>query len=535
MRSFNNFHKSIFVFVILFLCSNPIQVFSQISPGDLAQPHSHLEGMSHCTDCHTLGQKVSNEKCLACHSLLNDRIKNKQGYHSSKEISGKECIICHSDHHGKKFEMIRFDKNKFDHNQTGYKLSGAHSSLDCIKCHKKDFISNGEIKKKEYTYLGLNTNCTSCHDDYHQKTLSSDCSSCHDFKAFKPASSFNHDLTKFKLLGKHRDVVCAECHKVTTLNGDKFQEFSNIPHESCTNCHKDVHDNKFGQNCTKCHTVQSFNTIKGMASFDHSKARFKLEDKHQFVDCKKCHKTKLTDPVRHSRCLDCHEDYHKKQFVAQGNVVDCSDCHSTKGFVGSSFTIERHQESQFPLVGAHIATPCFVCHKKESGWNFKEIGVKCADCHDNIHNTYISDKYYPESSCKSCHNQQRWTNIEFDHAKTGYELVGKHKDQSCRACHFKPVGQGEYEQRFNSLKGDCIVCHQDKHNNQFEKNGVTDCYSCHDFYNWKAEKFDHNTTRFSLDGKHLNLACSKCHKNKLSDNKTFVLYKLNTIKCEDCH
>ncbi len=56
---------------------------SQISPGDLAAPHAHLEGMSNCTQCHILGEKVSNEKCLACHKELKKRIDLQKGYHSS--------------------------------------------------------------------------------------------------------------------------------------------------------------------------------------------------------------------------------------------------------------------------------------------------------------------------------------------------------------------------------------------------------------------------------------------------------------------
>ena len=509
--------------------------FSQISPGDLSAEHAHLEGMSNCTECHTLGEKVSNAKCLECHTLLKDRIDSNKGYHSSDQIAGKDCIVCHSDHHGRKFEMIRFDKNEFDHSKTGYELLGVHKKQECEKCHKKEFIVDIEVKKKDYTYLGLETDCISCHDDYHQKTLSSDCSSCHDFNAFKPTTTFNHDKTKFRLIGKHQKVECISCHKITTLNGNKFQEFANIPFESCTSCHKDIHDNKFGQNCTQCHDEQSFHVISSMDAFDHSKTRFKLEAKHQFVDCKKCHKTKLTDPVKHNRCTDCHKDYHESQFAKPGKVSDCSDCHSTQGFVGSSFTIERHDKTEFPLSGAHLATPCFVCHKKEAKWNFKIAGSSCIDCHDNIHERFIDQKYYPDASCKSCHNENQWANVVFDHSKTEYELLGEHKNQSCRACHFKPVGDGRYEQRFSILNDDCTNCHTDKHFNQFENNGVTNCFACHDYNNWKANKFDHNKTRFVLDGKHQYVACAACHKKQQIGQDTYVLYKLNKLKCENCH
>jgi len=508
---------------------------AQLSPGDLAKSHSHLEGLSNCTQCHTLGQKVSNDKCLACHTILKNQIDNKVGYHSSKEILGKECITCHSDHHGEKFEMIRFDKEKFDHNLTGYELLGAHTEQKCEDCHKLDFITNEKIKEKKYTYLGLGTDCLSCHTDYHQNTLSSDCIQCHDIDAFKPAYGFNHDKSKFKLLGKHKDVTCVDCHAISNVNGVSFQKFADVEFESCTNCHKDVHNDKFGQNCTKCHTEQSFMEIKSMDNFNHNNTNFKLEDKHQFVDCKECHTTKLTDPVAHNKCTDCHTDYHEKQFVKNNYTPDCSDCHSTKGFSGSSFTIERHNETSFPLEGAHLATPCFVCHMKETKWNFNEIGSKCVNCHDNIHELYIDKKYYPETNCENCHNENTWAEISFDHAKTGYELLGAHSNQSCRACHFTTLPDGELMQKFTGFTSACTDCHVDEHNNQFEKEGVTNCFVCHNNDNWNASKFDHNNTNFPLDGKHIDVACLECHKEKQAAQTTYIQYKLNQYKCENCH
>ena len=48
------------VLMIAVIISLP--VYAQISPGDLAKVHSQLEGMTNCTKCHTLGDKVSNDK-----------------------------------------------------------------------------------------------------------------------------------------------------------------------------------------------------------------------------------------------------------------------------------------------------------------------------------------------------------------------------------------------------------------------------------------------------------------------------------------
>ena len=235
---------------------------AQISPGELAKVHSYLEGMTNCTQCHILGQKVSNSKCLACHTELKVRIDQQKGYHSSIEVKGKQCASCHNDHHGLNFQILRFDKDKFNHNLTGYKLSEPHSKKKCADCHKAEFIRDNKVKAKKFSYLGLRTECLNCHKDYHQKTLSSNCSDCHDGEKFKPASKFDHNRAKYKLAGKHKQVACSDCHKTTLKNGEKFQQFRGVKATNCNNCHEDVHKNKFGQNCAQCHNNESFQQLQ---------------------------------------------------------------------------------------------------------------------------------------------------------------------------------------------------------------------------------------------------------------------------------
>jgi hypothetical protein len=535
LRSFCYFS----VILIAILANYPM--YAQISPGDLAKVHTHLEGISNCTQCHILGKKVSNQKCLDCHTELKTRIAQQKGYHSSIEVKGKECASCHSDHHGVNFQILRFAKEKFNHNLTGFNLTGAHSKKLCVDCHKPEHITDQKIKKKKFTYLGLGQACLTCHEDYHQQTLAATCNDCHDNEAFKPAKKFDHVRAKFQLTGRHQQVACNLCHKVEMNNGKKFQEFKGLKFDNCTPCHKDVHNNKFGQNCAQCHTGQSFSIITGVQNFDHSKTDFKLEGKHQKVVCNACHKTKLTNALKFANCTDCHADYHKKQFEKQGVSPDCSKCHTLNGFNESTYTIEQHNAGVFPLKGAHLATPCFACHKKvisktDTNWHFREVGKRCVDCHKNIHQTFISEKYYPDSSCESCHNETRWSNVNFDHKKTNFELTGAHSKKTCRDCHFNKEKQGYANQHFSGLPANCTNCHKDIHANQFEVKGVTDCLRCHDLDAFKpASKFDHSKTLFPLDGKHKNVACIKCHKVKQDQEISFVLYKIKEFKCENCH
>jgi len=532
--------KCILSFILMTILGTP-PAFTQLSPGELSKVHSHLEGISNCTKCHILGKKVSNQKCLDCHTELKARVELRKGYHSSAEVRGKECVTCHNDHHGLNFQIIRFSKEKFNHNLTGFNLEGAHTKKQCVDCHKADFITDPKIKKKKLTYMGVSPACLTCHADYHQQTLSAKCNECHDHAAFKPAKKFDHNKAKFKLNGKHQQVLCITCHKTGIRNGQKFQEFTDIKFDNCSNCHKDPHHNKFGQNCTQCHSELSFSTIKGVQNFDHNKTNYKLEGLHQKVTCIACHKTKFTNALKYDHCTNCHTDFHKKQFAKQGVSPDCIQCHTVYGFKESKYTIEQHNAGVFPLKGAHLATPCFACHKKEinnndTAWNFKNLGKRCIDCHKNIHKPFMSEKFYPESSCESCHNETRWSLINFDHKRTSFELTGAHTKKTCRDCHYKKDSEGVVRQQFTGLPTVCTNCHKDVHIKQFEKDGITDCTRCHDQSFFKpATKFDHNKTLFPLDGKHKNVACKKCHKVTQNQGLAFVFYKIKDFKCENCH
>lgn len=528
-----NFVKVIFAIVITILWQSV--VFSQISPGDLAQVHAHLEGMSNCTKCHTLGEKVSDEKCLDCHKEIKTRIEQNRGYHVSLEVRGKSCVKCHNDHHGRNFEIVRFDKNNFNHSLAGFELQGAHKKKNCEDCHKKSLIQDENLKKKNFTYLGLPTTCISCHEDNHQGTLSEKCNDCHGADSFKPAVLFNHQKAAFQLVGKHQETDCIKCHKTTTQNGKPFQQFKNISFKKCTDCHEDIHKGKFGQDCKQCHTELSFTTIKDNNRFDHNQTGYKLEGRHFNLDCKKCHKEKYSVPVPHERCTDCHKDFHKGQFLQNGLVRDCAECHTVQGFTPSNFTILQHNQAQFPLEGAHLATPCFACHKKTEQWAFRNIGLKCVDCHNDIHESKINQKYYPEKECKKCHSANSWAEIIFDHSITGFDLKGAHSKKSCRSCHFQTEKTEAVVQQFSGLGKACTSCHEDKHYGQFEKDGQNDCVRCHGFENWKISAFDHSKTAFKLDGAHEKVACIKCHKVVRVDEKLFVQYKFKDIRCATCH
>ena len=525
-----------YVLLLFALIWGSKSLHAQISPGDLTRAHAHLDGLTKCTQCHVLGEKETTSKCLECHKEIKSLIDQEKGYHASVEVKGKKCAECHGEHFGRDFKIIRFDQDKFDHELAGFELVGKHATIKCAECHKSELITTKMSQRKETgTFLGMGTECLACHEDVHQNTLSKNCTSCHNQDAFKPATVFDHAKTDFVLVGKHKEVDCAKCHLTTVQNGKKFQQFAGVAFSTCTSCHEDVHQNKFGNDCLKCHNQFSFKTANTSKNFNHNKTDYPLLGKHLSVDCKKCHTNgNFTKTLKFSRCTDCHKDYHEGQFRKNKAAPDCAECHSVNGFTTSFFSIEKHNKTQFALEGAHMATPCLACHKTNEKWNFRIAEHRCVDCHENIHLNLMDKEYIPESDCKACHSVNIWKEISFDHNLTKFQLLGKHAQATCRDCHFKEV-DGAVKQQFANLASSCENCHEDIHFKQFEVLGKNDCGRCHTFNNWSPEKFNHNNARFKLEGKHDGLQCIACHKPTDHLIRNYVVYKFEDISCASCH
>jgi len=537
------------LFALLIFCQIG---FTQLSPGDLHQSHAHLEGLKNCSECHGVGQKIAAENCLKCHQVLKKRIDEKLGLHANSAY--RECEKCHVEHHGRDFDLIYWEKGQenFNHQLTSFALQGKHEQLKCRECHQLKNIVQIEIIKQakkdpNYTFLGLESRCNSCHFDEHRGQLSQFCQNCHTFQKWKPAEFFTHANTKYPLTGKHTLVPCVKCHPA--LIDDKsdqdrtYLKMQGLTFHNCTGCHTDVHNNKFGQNCTKCHNTSGWKNYES-ESFDHSMTRFPLNGKHREVTCKKCHLPgKSLASLRFNRCLNCHRDYHQGQFTNRPERGDCQECHTVYGYKPVLFTIEQHNQITFKLEGGHLAIPCNRCHYKlNAGTSMESVkfnfpSTNCIDCHLNPHKGAVT-KYMSERGCSDCHSIQSWKLITFDHALTGFALEFKHASITCQSCHKKT---DDNLMLFTQLKKNCENCHQDPHFKQFAISSSGNmksqsCEKCHTPRDWKAEKFNHDIhASFKLEGAHERVSCNKCHHTETKSNLTFVRYKPIPSNCIDCH
>ena len=515
-----------------------------MSPGDLTKAHAGLEGVFNCTKCHDLGSKVSNDKCLSCHQEIKSRVDYGTGFHASKEAKGKSCTVCHSDHHGRNFDIVRFDEKKFNHTLTGYSLTGAHVKIDCRQCHKPDFIADQGLKKRSDTFLGLSKDCKPCHTDNHQNTLSNDCAKCHTTTAFAPASNFDHSKADFALSGKHKSVGCIECHKKETRNGKSFQRFAGVLFTNCSSCHSDPHNHNLGPNCKQCHTEESFASLAGIKKFDHSTTLFPLKGKHRQTDCAGCHNLDAATPttvfqdrpgVRTNDCARCHKDVHEAKFGS-----NCAECHNEDSFRASgSMKNFNHNLTGFKLEGKHQSVDCKKCHTT-GNFTTSIRSIYCTDCHKDYHEGQLASILGFSPDCAQCHTVNGFTGSSFtiaDHAKTKFPLDGGHLATPCFACHKQDAGK---KWQFRNIGAQCADCHKDVHEGFLDKKFYPNrsCERCHVTASWEENRFDHNLTNFKLQGAHAKQACMACHGKKDDENHLPAGYQKFTnlsTTCTACH
>ena len=300
------------------------------------------------------------------------------------------------------------------------------------------------------------------------------CASCHkdhfgrDFDPIRfDTLGFDHDLTGFELLQSHTEAACANCHTASFVEDDGLVEF------------------------LAAHDLQPGNGYLGLGD----------------------------------TCLTCHEQDspHADQFID----VACSTCHDSGEWEEAPEF--DHDTARYPLTGEHLNVDCASCHEP-SATDADQIIYRplsfseCSSCHEDEHDGRLGP------TCTSCHSTSGWTSITdasfedtFDHAQTGFLLVGQHARADCASCHtdgldipgialsFLPSTRSRMYPHPEA--GECASCHEDAHGGDLET--TEDCASCHTESAWSPSGFDvfrhAEETDYPLEGAHLAVLCSQCH------------------------
>lgn len=253
-----------------------------------------LRGAHRSAACQTCHQQDPRKEelpldCYGCHRADDDH----------RGANGTDCGACH--------ENASWSKVHFDHDRdTKFPLRGEHRSTRCEACHAGP--------PREVT---TESACLACHesDDVHRGQQGKDCGLCHDPTGWLRAR-FDHDITRFPLLGLHAVAACEQCH-VTQAFRDAETD--------CVSCHRgdDAHGAALGESCQLCHNPNDWRVWE----FDHGlRTRFPLEGSHEGLACDACHVRPAPPGGMRSDCRSCHE----RDDIHRGGLGDgCGRCHET--------------------------------------------------------------------------------------------------------------------------------------------------------------------------------------------------------------
>ena len=547
-----------------------------ITPGPLAKVHAHIDGEDSCKLCHVRGTGITGglntpaQLCLDCHGPIATRLEAKKGYH--QHVEKEDCRRCHADHLGLQESLIRWpeaaapfaitargkaEPKQFPHQEgTGFALEGAHAKIACEGCHKPALVSDPALVAWEQekgaeakqtpawnpgldSYLGLDMQCGSCHQDAHVPSQGSDCDKCHGLEKWKPTSQqWVHDppRTRYPLEGKHKDVKCEACHLVEQDSQPEKAVRAGLPAfaqviaegkprryrgvgfgtgefkvpgeqlpDTCKVCHANPHrpGNEVFLRCEDCHGLAGWTPmIEG--KFDHAKTGFKLELGHKKPSCADCHGKKEGDKVlaleKREACVDCHQkdDPHKGAFAreeAQAKEQGCGLCHSVEKWKPDTYDRAVHVPPKaLALIDGHA--------------------IRCEDCHG-------------PSVQEKC------------------ALVEAGKARACT----EPGPEGKGFKRLppaaglpaGALEQACESCHWDPHEGRLTKPGQ-DCASCHNFKAWHLSDLDeagHAAIGFPIRGAHVQnfKDCGLCHNGRLPDGslRSVSLADVKQDGCFACH
>jgi hypothetical protein len=240
-----------------------------------------------------------------------------------------------------------------------------------------------------------------------------------------------------------------------------------------------------------------------------------------------------------TQCLDCHKDLawlRERRLGLHGREGRdrCASCHPDHA--GTDFKLVTwkegdstrfdHRRTGWPLDGSHAETRCTDCHKAELrrspaaalfrrqvpglGWVGLDRG--CATCHEDIHRGALA------GNCLECHDTRDWKPApRFDHDSTAYPLTGKHVSTKCDACHLSSrvvvsrTAAGDPVPVYRMLRfQECSDCHRDPHAGALGPK-CRDCHETGGFTRIAKAAFDHDRTRYPLRGRHVAVACERCH------------------------
>lgn len=251
------------------------------------------------------------------------------------------------------------------------------------------------------------------------------------------------------------------------------------------------------------------------------------------LQCNSCHPTSrkredisLPDlkGAFHRQCMDCHREWSHEN--------GCNTCHTLKKDLKNGKQQEtlqkKYSEKSHPVV---LEPTKIVFETKTDKGKFvtffhddhtKKFGITCITCHK-------------QESCTKCHDVKKKSNADITKISSTKSVDEKHKkcftchkDDNCTTCHKNQIAApfdhakqtGWALNRFH-INLACSKCHGDKMPYKKLNNNCTSCHT-----NWNNETFKHSVTGLQLNETHAELSCEDCH-----IDKNFAVKP----SCDNCH
>ncbi len=215
------------------------------------------------------------------------------------------------------------------------------------------------------------------------------------------------------------------------------------------------------------------------ATFNHGTTRFPLTGAHVSLACIACHANGYQNTP--FDCYSCHQSNFNgvvdPNHVTNNFSHDCTVCHSTSAWSPASF---NHNQTQFPLTGAHTTLQCVACHAN----GYQNTPTACVSCHQADYNGATNPNHTAQgfpTQCQQCHTTANWTQLTYNHNTQYFPITtGRHATvwSTCATCHNIPGNLAHFE---------CILCHEhnrsDTDSQHQGRSGYqylsTACYACH--------------------------------------------------------
>ena len=411
---------------------------------------------------------------------------------------GTTCGACHLDEHRGRTNgrcqdchtVTAWKPASFDHDRTAFPLTGRHLNLACSECHaQRRQVATGPGGERDTAFVDFRTartgsaGCTGCHTSPHRDAARfARCEACHTtagwFALPDSLRRFDHSGTGFPLRGAHATARCESCHltsegaalpaRVALVRANFTQRLRGqaMAHARCDDCHAAVHAPELSgtRDCEACHDEADF-TPSHYASAAHDSTRFPLSGAHAAVPCRACHRLLPGASAgsghiifRHDdlRCAACHTDPHGGQFGGR----TCDGCHTVEAWERVTF---NHDDTRYPLRGAHVRLACARCHtpapdRPGGPIRFHGLPLTCEGCHTSPHGGQFAGRTGGDA-CTVCHSDEHWKPSIFDHlTDSNWPLDGAHRNVPCNACH-RPQGQPPVV-RYRGTPMQCEDCHR---------------------------------------------------------------------------